>query len=159
MTLRLIEERVRKLKAENATSREAAKLRDYQVIEQGLLEAASNLGMRLEIPFSGALGRQALAKSRALKEAELRFEEGDDIARGAQELIADHLASDLTTVNQVPVTLKMAVDNSLIHAISAYAQQVCGNRPHSLGVLRRRHIAGDWSCGRREPDEVHSPSA
>lgn len=64
MTLRLIEERVRKLEAENATSREAAKLRDYQVIEPGLLEAASNLGMRLEIPFSGALGRQALAQSR-----------------------------------------------------------------------------------------------
>ncbi len=114
-----VEERIAALEADIRSLKKAARLRDFAPVESRIASAAERLAIALETPLPGALGRQAIAKLRALKEAEVSDEDGEDIADAAGSLIEDHLSGDLGKVGEAPLTLSRALECALEHATTA----------------------------------------
>ncbi|MEZ5778873.1 MAG: DUF6538 domain-containing protein [Paracoccaceae bacterium] len=114
-----VEHRIAALEAEIAELKNAARLRDFGPVGARVVSAAERLAIALEAPLQGALGRQAIAKLRALKEAEASVEDGEDIADAAEDLIEDHLSGDLGKVREAPLTLGRAISCALEHATTS----------------------------------------
>ncbi len=75
-----VDRRIATLEAEIAALRESACLREFRAIETRVIDAADRLAIAFETPRQGVLGRQAIAKLRAVKQAGVQVEESADIA-------------------------------------------------------------------------------
>lgn len=113
-----IDARIMALEARIEALQQAARQRDFGLVEERVLQAAERLAIALEAPLPGPLGRQAVAKARNLAEAERAVEDGEDIGAAASPLIEEHLSGDLARAFEAPLTLGRAIEFAKEHATS-----------------------------------------
>ena len=92
-----------------------------------------------------------MAKLRALKQAQIHVEDGEDIARAVSDLIDDQLGGDLSRVREAPLTLSRAIECALEHAVSDDMR----NKYRATGTIALQHL-GDVSLHSIDKAKVDS---
>ena len=106
-----LEERIAELRA-------AARRRDYQLVEPELGRVAGTLSIGLPTPVPSSLGRPAAGLMRELAEAEILAEEGEDVARAAEPIVARHFDGDVRACAAAPVPFSLAFEKTAAAAAS-----------------------------------------
>ena len=96
----------------------AARKRDYQLIEPELGRAADTLSIDLPTPVPSSLGRPAAGLMRELAEAEILAEEGEDVTRAAEPIVARHFNGDVRAFAAAPVLFSTAFERTAAAAAS-----------------------------------------
>ena len=92
--------------------------RDYQLVEPELGRAADTLSIDLLTPVPSSLGRPAAGLMREFAEAEILAEEGEDVARAAEPIVARHFNGDVHALAAAAVPFSLAFEKAAAAAVS-----------------------------------------
>lgn len=96
----------------------AARRRDYQLIKPEMGRAADALSIDLPTPVPSSLGRPAASLMRKIAKAEILAEEGEDVVRAAEPIVARHFNGDVRAFAAAPVPFSLAFEKAAAAAAS-----------------------------------------
>ncbi|WP_170332178.1 hypothetical protein [Ruegeria arenilitoris] len=103
-----VDQKIEALQEENRRLRQAARNRQWTVVEPLLHDAGDRVALKLPTPISNDLGKRATALQRRLNEVEIAVQEGDDVRYASSDLLAEHGLDDFDKFVQAPVLLSQA---------------------------------------------------